>query len=445
MHPRQQELINSLREALRLSPQNTSLRLGLAEMLFMENLFQEAEIEYKTILDQQPENIFAQAGLAKVYFEQEKYAVVIVILEEYLQQKPDDDGMLVLISKAFLRNKETGKAIDYYKRALQIDPDIDDPELDQNLRRQNGPQGSSDIDQMLVSIEDEVNAMERPLINFDHVGGMDKVKEEINIKIIQPLQHPDLYKAYGKKIGGGILLYGPPGCGKTHLARATAGQINANFMSIGIHDVLDMWTGNSEKKLHELFELARRQTPCVLFFDEIDALGASRSDMRHSASKMLINQFLTELDGVQSSNDGVLVLGATNAPWHLDTAFRRPGRFDRIIFVQPPDQEGRESIFKIILKDKPVGTIDYTTLAKQTNEFSGADLKAIVDVTIEEKLRESFEKGIPQPIQTKDLLTSLKQVKSSTKEWFTTARNYALYANDAGLYDDILNYLKIKR
>jgi SpoVK/Ycf46/Vps4 family AAA+-type ATPase len=198
-----------------------------------------------------------------------------------------------------------------------------------------------------------------------------------------------------------------------------------------------MWQGNSEKKLHELFELARRQTPCVLFFDEIDALGASRSDMRQSASKMLINQFLTEMDGVQSSNDGVLILGATNAPWHLDGAFRRPGRFDRIIFVQPPDVSGRESILKILLKDH--------ALAKLTNEFSGADLRAIVDVAIEEKLRESFTSGVPQPLQTRDLTTALKQVKASTKEWFNTARNYALYANDSGLYDEILDYLKIKK
>lgn len=436
------DLIKNLREALTFSPNNIPLRLTLADALFAGHFIPEAESEYKFVLDNQPENIPAKAGLAKVYFEQQKYSIVIVIIEELIEDRPNDVNLLMLISKSLLRNGENGKAIDFYKRVLALNPSLSDTELDQQLRKPNTAQ--SEVEALLNSIEEGEN-LERPTINFDDVGGMNKVKEEIKIKIIQPLLHPELYKAYGKKTGGGILLFGPPGCGKTHLARATAGQINASFISVGIHDVLDMWSGGSEQKLHELFEIARRRTPCVLFFDEIDALGASRSDMRHSSSKTLINQFLTEMDGIDQSNEGVLVLGATNAPWHLDSAFRRPGRFDRIIFVRPPDAEGRDAILKILLKDKPTGTIDFAMLSKRAEEFSGADLKAVVDVTIEGKLRESFEKGVPQPIHTKDLLTSLNQVKPSTKEWFNTARNYALYANDSGLYDEILEYLKIKK
>jgi SpoVK/Ycf46/Vps4 family AAA+-type ATPase len=440
----QEELIQNLREALKLSPQNIPLRLTLAEALLNNNLMQEAETEYKTVLEAEPQNTQAKSGLAKIYFAQQKYSTAIVILEDLIEIKPNDVSLLMLLSRSLLRNEEHNKAIDYYKQALQLNPSLLDDELDQHLRQPSvAPQG--EMEELLDSIEREVRNMERPTINFDDVGGMNKVKEEIKIKIIQPLLHPELYKAYGKKVGGGILLYGPPGCGKTHLARATAGQINASFISVGIHDVLDMWMGQSESKLHQIFELARRRTPCVLFFDEIDALGASRSDMRHSSSKTLINQFLTEMDGLDASNDGVLILGATNAPWHLDGAFRRPGRFDRIIFVQPPDAEGRNSILKILLKDKPLDNVDYAALAKQTADFSGADLRAVIDIAIEEKLRESFEKGIPQPIRTKDLLASLRQVKPSTKEWFNTARNYALYANDSGLYDEILEYLKIKK
>ena len=272
---------------------------------------------------------------------------------------------------------------------------------------------------------------------------MEPLKEEIRLKIIHPLAHPELYKAYGKPIGGGILMYGPPGCGKTHLARATAGEIKAGFIAVGINDVLDMWIGNSERNLHELFESARRSRPCVLFFDEVDALGASRSDMRHHAGRQLINQFLAEMDGVKASNEGVLILAATNAPWHLDSAFRRPGRFDRILFVPPPDGPARAAILRLQCHGKPSEDIDFDHLGRKSENFSGADLKAVVDVAVEGKLREAMKSGVPKPLTTRDLAAAVSTLKPTTREWFATARNYALYSNQGGIYDDILKYLKL--
>jgi len=185
--------------------------------------------------------------------------------------------------------------------------------------------------------------------------------------------------------------------------------------------------------------------PCVIFIDEIDALGANRNDIGKSAGRTVINQFLAELDGMESDNDGILVLGATNAPWYLDPAFRRPGRFDRIIFVSPPDEVARKAIFELQLQNKPAGIIDYNSLAKKSQEFSGADIQAAVDRAIEAKLQASFKDGIPKPLETKDLLKGIKNSKPSTKEWFRSAKNYALYANDSGLYDEILDYLNIKK
>ena len=437
-----EENIKNLREALVLSPENNPLRLLLADALIKNSQYVEAEEELKTILLKNEGHAQAKLGLAKVYFMQEKFSMSIVILEEVDEVDPLSPENLVMLSKALLRNDESGKAIEYYKKSLLLNPSLTDEELDNNLRSTNG---ANNVNELIESLEEGMKHFEKPSINFSQVGGMQKVKSEIDIKIIQPLLNPDLFKKYGKKVGGGILMYGPPGCGKTHLARATAGQIKANFISVGIHDVLNMWLGNSEKQLHDLFELARRQAPCIMFFDEIDALGASRTDMRQSASKMLINQFLNELDGVQYSNDGLLILGATNAPWHLDGAFRRPGRFDRIIFVHPPDAEGRESILKIHLEGKPTKEIDYKIIAKKTEAFSGADLMSVIDRAVEDKLREALKSGNPQPIETKDLLKSTLEVKPSTKEWFTTARNYALYSNESGSYDDILEYLKIKK
>jgi SpoVK/Ycf46/Vps4 family AAA+-type ATPase len=274
---------------------------------------------------------------------------------------------------------------------------------------------------------------------------MEKVKEDIRMKIIHPLKNPELFAAYGKKLGGGVLLYGPPGCGKTLLARATAGEINASFFSIGLHHVLDMYIGESEQKLHKIFELARKAAPAVLFFDEIDALAADRRDMRQSAGRGLINQFLEELDGSRTSNDGVLILGATNAPWHVDGAFMRPGRFDRLVFVPPPDAPAREDIARIHGRGKPLVDFDPALLAKKSEGFSGADLKAVFERATEAALTEAMRKGAMVPVSGKMLFQACKEVKPSTRKWFESAKNYAIYANQSGFYDDVLTYLGLKK
>jgi len=427
-----------LREALKHSPENTPLRLLLAETLLTLNRLEEAEIEFSTLLTL-TNNTKSKVGLAKVFFKKGNYSACNVILEEVIENGTNDITVFTLYAKGLLKENSTAKAIEAYQKALAIDPTYFDDELDSQLRvRESEP---------IVEATEELDNrfLEKPTLNFSNVGGMESVKKEIELKIIKPLLHPELYKAYGKKIGGGMLLYGPPGCGKTFIAKATAGQVNAKFISVGLNDILDMWVGNSEKNLHEIFELARNNTPCVLFIDEIDALGASRSDMKQSSGRHLINQFLQELDGINSTNEGVLIIGATNTPWNLDPAFRRPGRFDRIVFVSPPNEETKESILKLKLNDKPIGSIDYKLIAKKAEYYSGADIDAIIDIAIEQKLEASFIDGIPKPLETNDLINALKKHKPSTQEWFTTAKNFAMFANESGLYDDILVYLKIKK
>jgi SpoVK/Ycf46/Vps4 family AAA+-type ATPase len=204
-----------------------------------------------------------------------------------------------------------------------------------------------------------------------------------------------------------------------------------------------MWMGGSERNLHDTFERARRNAPCVLFFDEVDALGATRADSRADTGRRIVNQFLEELDGVRASNDGVLVLAATNAPWHVDPAFRRPGRFDRILFVAPPDEPARAEILRTQMRGKPQQNVDFAALAARTKEFSGADLMGIVDRAVEAKLRDAMRTGVPAPIVTADLERAAKGAGPSTREWFATARNYAMHANQGGVYDDILKYLKL--
>jgi len=341
------------------------------------------------------------------------------LLEE-ITQNSDSIKHLELLCHCQIDQKHFAEAQETYKQILELDSDYTNESFDTSLKVMPTQQSESFVD------EDGLSFLKKPNSSFDQVGGMDDVKNEISLKIIKPLEHQDLYKAYGKKIGGGILLYGPPGCGKTLMARATAGEINANFISVGINDILDMWIGSSERNLHEIFETARNNTPCVIFIDEIDALGANRTDMNKTAGRTVINQFLAELDGLDADNDGILVLGATNAPWYLDPAFRRPGRFDRIIFVSPPDDEAKAAIFRIHLANKPTEVIDYLALAKAAKEFSGADIQAVIDKAIEVKLEASFKDGIPKPLTTKDFLKAIKKTKPSTKEWFGSAKNYAL-------------------
>ncbi|MDF3056696.1 MAG: ATP-binding protein [Rariglobus sp.] len=471
-----------LRDALRLSPDNAPLLLHIAETVLKLGGFSEAETLFKRALALSPDNLTAKLGLASAFYHLGKRSAALVIVEAITPADTAPATALVLHARLALQAGETRFAARLYQRARTATPPLTDPSLEEELaphlsaapapaRPSAKPpaplneisasppeeswRGTSDNDADDAGRErlpagdlpDDIapGELERPSISFADVGGMDHVKEEVRMKIILPLQQPDLFKAYGKKAGGGILMYGPPGCGKTFLARATAGEVKAGFLAIGINDVLDMWIGQSEKNLHALFEQARANRPCVLFFDEVDALGANRTDLLKSGGRQLINQFLSELDGVTASNEGVLILAATNAPWHLDPAFRRPGRFDRILFVPPPDLPARASILRLLLKGKPVEPIDFDALAKKTDGYSGADLQAVVETAVEAKLREAMKSGGLKPLGNRDLLDAAKRHKPTVRDWFETSRNYALYANQSGLYDDILEYLKLKK
>jgi ATP-dependent 26S proteasome regulatory subunit len=428
--------INNLREALRYSPDNIPLKHHLAETLVQVNRLDEAEAEFTELIKMTGDQQY-QTGLANVFYLKGAYSKCSVLLEYLISVGADDFDTIILYARTLQKENLLVKATEQYQKALAMRPDFKDETLDRELKV---PQGPTDFGDQPVP---EYSFIERPSINFNDVGGMPDIKREIELKIIKPLLYPDIYKAYGKKTGGGILLYGPPGCGKTYIAKATAGQVQAKFINVRLEDILDMWIGNSEKNLHQIFEIARQHTPCVLFIDEIDALGASRNDMKQSSGRHLINQFLQELDGIGNNNDGILVLGATNAPWHVDPAFRRPGRFDRIIFVPPPDDEAKAAILEIKLRNRPVEAIDVRQLVKKLENYSGADIEVVIDIAVEEKIEKSFIHGIPEKITTRDLINALKKHKASTQEWFSTARNYALYANDSGLYNDVLAYLKI--
>lgn len=452
-----QDNIKALREAISLSPQNIPLRKHLADSLLQMGKHQEAETEYRETLRLDPNNVNVKYGLARVFYQNLKYSESLVLIEEICASAKAPAEAYLLWCKLLRYEGNLEGAKKAYRLAIEKSNELRDENLEDELGvvdpdyAEQAPEANNIVEGRIRLSNNEKDSeeffteIERPKTSFADVGGMTDLKENIKMQIIYPLKNPEIYKAYGKAIGGGILMYGPPGCGKTHIARAVAGEIKAGFISIGIQDVLDMWVGSSERNLHQIFEKARRNKPCVLFFDEVDALAASRRDMKNSASRQTINQFLAELDGTNANNDGLLILAATNAPWHIDSAFRRPGRFDSIIFVPPPDQLARAEIYRIMLTGKPINDIDINKIATNSDQFSGADIGATINVAIENKLKEAMKSGALIPLVTKDLLESIKKHKPTTKEWFISAKNHALYANESGLYDPVLEYLKIKK
>lgn len=338
-----------------------------------------------------------------------------------------------------------------YREALALNPTLDDPALAAGLAGKVVSLAAARKG-VLTSIanddtgqDDALRLLQPPAerIDFSDVGGLDAVKQQIRRRIITPFVKPSLFDRFKRRAGGGILMYGPPGCGKTLLARATAGECGARFINVAITDVLDMYIGESERKLHEIFELARDSSPAVVFFDEIEALGGKRQHAREATSAKLVSQFLTELDGFAQNNGGVLILGATNVPWSVDPAFRRPGRFDRVLFVPPPDQPARREILALELSGRPVeGSLDLEELAQRTPGFSGADLRNLVETAVDEAIEASLQDGRERPLTAAHLRAALAQTKPTTLEWLTSARNHARYANQGGQYDEVLDFLR---
>lgn len=382
-------------------------------------------------------------------------------LENILKQNKGCAQAYLLLAKLFLRRGLREEARRKYGAATVIDESLSDPELvaafgksAETLKQTPVSAGEPKTNEAgvseIVTPEETAAAMaalslpeppELPKVTFDDIGGMQTVIERIRMNIIYPFKNPEVFKKFNKRPGGGILMYGPPGCGKTHIARATAGECGAVFMSIAITDVLSKWLGESERHLHELFETARRRAPSVIFIDEIDAIGVSRADAGAYMAP-LVNVLLTELDGISARNENLMVLAATNTPWRVDSALRRPGRFDRVLFVPPPDEVARSAILKIVLRELPCEALNLEKLARITDRFSGADLRAVVERASEKAIAEEMRTGRSSKLTQQMLTDAIKETRPSTTEWLETARSYASYANRAGLYDDLVEFFE---
>src|SRR6516164_1508674 len=419
-------VLDSLRKAVEAMPDDVPLRLHLATMLLKAGQRDEAVRQVGAVLQRDPGNAQALGLLRDPDSERAGSPAPL--------PPPAESGAAA----------ESGTAADPGQGSH-----YDWSQAEDELRDVLPPMFTGDgetADSASAGI-DEADAYdaEHAGLTLADVAGMTEVKQRLEAAFLAPMRNPDLRRLYGKSLRGGLLLYGPPGCGKTFIARAVAGELGARFIAVSFADIIDMFVGQSERNIHELFEIARRNAPCVLFLDEVDAIGQKRSQLRHTPMRSAVNQLLLELDDVSGNNEGVFLLAATNHPWDVDSALRRPGRFDRTLLVLPPDAAAREGVFRYHLKDRPVAGIDLARLARQTDGYSGADIAHICETAAERALMDSVRRGEPRMIGLDDLEAAIGEVKPSLGAWFEVARNVAMFANENGSYDELAAYLRKRR
>lgn len=380
-------------------------------------------------------------------------------LEVVMKLQPKSGDAPLLIGDMAESNNDLIGARSWYERALQNNPDYAEAKtriehLD-SLMKVGATYGTNAKTQQLemqkYGSEEETKIEEGQIkklafyksnVKFDMVIGLDKVKKYLKENVVLAIQEPELFKKYGKKTGLGTLLYGPPGVGKTFIVSAIAGEAGANVIIARIPQIVDMYTGNTEKNLHAIFEQARKNSPCLIFFDELDALGVKRGGGgeggESSAMRLAVNQFLVEMSGVEAKPEGIYVLGATNNPWDIDPALKRSGRFGDHIYLSPPGYRDRKRMFEHYTKNKPRGRLNLGRLARATTGYTGADIEKICDKAVMRPLLHEHEKHVGRKLVMHDFIAVLKDrdiSSSSLDEWYSMVRKDVISKTETQVVD----------
>ncbi len=353
----------------------------------------------------------------------------------------------------------------WYEKSLSIDPNYTEAKnrlehidslmhVDMSVNQEQ-EQGHSMLQQQVQKPVEEENkevieegqikrvAFYKSSMKFDMVIGLDKTKVYLHDNVVLAIQHPELFKKYGKELGVGLLLYGPPGTGKTHIVNAIAGEAGANVIIAQINQIVDMYTGNTEKNLHAIFEQARKASPCIIFFDELDALGVKRGGGdsgggESSAMRLAVNQFLVEMNGVQANPEGLFVIGATNQPWDIDPALKRSGRFGDSVYISPPNYKARKALFELYTRNKPRAGINYGRLSRASAGYSPADIKRICDKAAMLPLLHEYQHQKERKLEMGDLVKVLKDKDysgSSLDEWYSMVKKDVISKTETQIVD----------
>lgn len=397
--------------------------------LYRQKKLAEAIADFTRAIELDRENLKAFYNRGISYFEKGDYETAMADITHAIQLKPDFASAYYMRGSAIeCIGKNIPDAIADFEKALQLQPDF--KEAVRHLEAVKAKRKlTRTTDNDLTDVGESV-----PKVRLSDVGGMTKLKGGAISGILFMLKEPEKVKEFGIAFGGGVLLYGPPGCGKSFVTEAIAGEANMNrrvaFIRASIAETLNKYIGNSEKNLHNIFEYARARQPAIIFFDEMEALGGAREDIQEHWGRAFVNQFLIEMDQIEKKKEQVLVIGATNSPWFVDYALRRSGRFTEKIFIGPPDEQERKEIFKVHTRQiAALLDVDYDKLAKATDGFSGADIQALCKDVARNALVELSRTNIPRKMKTGDFTQAIEEGRkegkySSIKEWLEISKRY---------------------
>lgn len=422
---------------LELYPEETSYYMDRAEASFKLDDYQDALDDLEAYLDLNDKDQLALRRIADCHFHMGRYADALRYYGKVIEIEPAVADHYVWRGRTFEHLELYEEAQRDAAKALEIEPgSLDARQLRQGLQMRRQAFGNEDDIYGAFSRGDDeavVGDVRIPDTHFSDIGGLAGVKQQIKETIQYPLLHPELSAKYGKAAGGGVLFFGPPGCGKTMLARAAAGECEVHFINVNLASILDKWVGNSEKAVSMIFSAARKKAPSIIFLDEVDAIGGQRSTMQSGWEKKLISQLLIELDGLTSNNTNVMVLGASNAPWDVDYALRRPGRLGRLIFVPPPVEKEREEILRLYLAKRPLAAqeIDVSKIAALTEHYSADALRQLVENAATIPWRAAIETGEERAIGSEDLLSAVALTPPDLGEWEKHVRRYEEFAKQS--------------
>ncbi len=421
-----QEALAEFTEAIKVDPDYADAYFNRALTNRILNKFDEAKRDLETVMKIQP-----KSGDAPL------------LIGDMAESGNDLIGARVWYEKALANNPDYAEAktrLEHLDSLMKVEGTYSKNTKTQQLEIQKFDEGETKIEEGQI----KKLAFYKSNIKFDKVIGLDKVKKYLTDNIILAIQEPALFKKYGKKTGLGTILYGPPGVGKTHIVNAIAGEANANVIIARINQIVDMYTGNTEKNLHAIFEQARQNPPCIVFFDELDALGVKRGGDggggggESSAMRLAVNQFLVEMSGVEAKPEGLYVIGATNNPWDIDPALKRSGRFGDRIYMAPPDNTARKKLFEFYTRNKPKGHLNWGRLARATMGYSPADIERICDKAVMRPLLHEHERHSERKLSMGDFLAVLRDRDvsgSSLDEWYEMVKKDVISKTETSIVD----------